>query len=170
MTNAQLVPVILVPLLLWRLFRRIRRSVGRQNFRPIRMTVSIVLISLLLGTLGVFATQKGIGLLWPLLGGIVFGAGCASLGYKLTTFETTSAGRYYTPNAYLGVAISLILVARLVSRLSLLYVGPAENYSPATILNPLSLAVLGLTFGYFWAYSIFVLVRFGYRPQRTIDV
>ena len=38
------------------------------------------------------------------------------LGLRLTRFETTGEGMLYTPSAHLGIALSTLLVGRIVYR------------------------------------------------------
>ena len=56
-----------------------------------------------------------------LAGGLVGGALLAGVGLKLTKYERTEQGFFYTPNAYIGVGLSLLLVSRILYRLAQLY-------------------------------------------------
>ena len=48
--------------------------------------------------------------------GVVGGAALGRLGLRLTRFEQTPLGLFYTPNAHLGVALSLLFLGRLIYR------------------------------------------------------
>ena len=37
MTSSQLIPVLLTPVIAWRVYRRFRKNVGRQPYRPVRL-------------------------------------------------------------------------------------------------------------------------------------
>ena len=52
----------------------------------------------------------------PLWGGVLLGAALGVLGLRLTRFEATSAGLFYTPSAHLGIALSTLLVCRIAYR------------------------------------------------------
>jgi len=154
MTNAQLVPVILAPLLVWRLYSRFRRSVGRQKPRPKRMLVSIGIMTLALGMIAFAMLHLGVSL-WPLAGGLAAGAGIGWIGCKLTRFEIIDGDKSYTPNAWLGIAVSMLLVARMTYRFFQLYT-PGHQAAPETPdlgHSPLTLFILGLTFGYYITYN-----------------
>ncbi|MEO7762673.1 MAG: hypothetical protein ABIS68_12270 [Casimicrobiaceae bacterium] len=49
--------------------------------------------------------------------GVLAGVLLGRLGLGKTSFEATPAGLYYTPNAHLGIALSLLLVGRVIYRL-----------------------------------------------------
>jgi hypothetical protein len=87
------------------------------------------------------------------------GASLGWMGLRLTRFETSLGETFYTPNATLGVGVTLIFIGRLVYRLTQV-VGPHDPATRAASLqNPLTLAVFGLTAGYYICYYIGVLVR-----------
>ena len=45
MTSAPVVPILFGGLIAWSIYRRVRRNIGRQKLRPRRITVSIVILS-----------------------------------------------------------------------------------------------------------------------------
>ena len=49
--------------------------------------------------------------------GLAAGALLGVFGLRRTTFEPTPQGLYYTPNAHLGIALSLLFIARIAYRL-----------------------------------------------------
>jgi len=154
MTNAQLVPVILAPLLVWRLYSRFKRSVGRQKLRPKRTMFSIGIMALALVLIAFSMIHIGAAL-WPLFVGLIAGVGIGLIGCKLTQFEILDGEKSYTPNAYLGIAVSMLLVARMTYRFFQLY-APGNNALPATPdlgHSPLTLFILGLTFGYYITFN-----------------
>ena len=157
MTYAVLAPVVLLVL-----YRRVRRHVGRQPLQAWRVglrlaAVCIAAIALLLiglaGALG--GSMAGPGVLAGLAGGLVLG----SYGLRLTRFETTSDGRFYTPNAWLGIGLSALMLGRLAYRFVVVRdVSQAVALSDSTALeilhrSPLTLAIGGLLVGYFLRYT-----------------
>jgi len=168
MTNAQLVPVILAPLLAWRLYSRFRRSVGRQKPRPKRMLISIGIMTLVLGLIAFAMLHLGASL-WPLVGGLAAGAGVGVIGCKLTRFEHIDGEKSYTPNAWLGIAVSMLLVARMTYRFFQLYT-PGNQIAPTTPdlgHSPLTLFILGLTFGYYITYNAGVFLSLKTEQPRA---
>lgn len=167
MTSAQLLPAIIGPLVAWRLYRRLRRNIGRQLLRPKRLIGSIVVLSLITVAIAVPAARY-LPSLAALGGGVVAGGAAAIVGLRLTRYETLEGVDYYTPNTYLGVGLSLLLVGRVIFRLVALMSSPAAGTSPPPSLfhSPLTLLVFGATAAYYVAYSAGVL-RHHRRAQRN---
>lgn len=161
MTSAQLTPAILIPLVVWRIYVRVRRNIGRQRLVAKGLKTRIIIFAVITVLFG-----AGAALYLPSLaafgGALVGSVVLAWWGVKLTRFERTSEGDFYTPNTVIGVGLSLILVARVVYRFTVLYPmalhGGAPT-APSTFHSPLTLAIVGLTFGYYVAYYVGVLRR-----------
>ncbi len=84
----------------------------------------------------------------------------AFVGLKLTNFETTAQGRFYTPNPYIGTALTVLLAARLVYRLIVLSNSSQNPTQPPPLMqSSLTLCVFGILAGYYMAYYIGVLAR-----------
>lgn len=147
-----------IPLILWRIYARIRRNIGRQRSRPWRHWLGLTFFPLLvlLFTLAALTRPLAEGALW---GGVAAGVALAIAGLRLTRFERTEDGFFYTPNAYIGVALSLLLVGRILYRMAQLYgiAGPA--YTTGTAANqdfarsPLTLLIFGMVAGYYAMYG-----------------
>ena len=78
---------------------------------------------------------------------------------RLTRFEVTAAGRFYTPNAHLGIALSLLFIGRIVYRfLHLQMVGGGLAAPPDDITrSPLTLAIFATLAGYYIVYAFGLL-------------
>lgn len=159
MKPAQLAPLLIIPLIAWRMYARVRRSIGRQPLQPKRMVVRIAifgLISLLIGA-GAWANTR---LLSGLLGGLFLGVPLALLGLRLTKFEITPVEKFYTPNTVIGVTLSALFIGRVIYRIIVLSDQTGGNpTSPEIFQSPLTLSVFGLTAGYYIAYYTGVLRR-----------
>jgi hypothetical protein len=85
----------------------------------------------------------------------------ALYGLKLTKFEATPAGMFYTPNAALGVGISALFIGRIAYRFLVLYAAPSLQaaQAPQPFQSPLTYFLFGLSAGYFIAYQTGVLRR-----------
>lgn len=159
MTSAQLAPAILIPFIAWRIYVRARRNVGRQPFRRGRLLAQVVIYSTIAMLLAVFAV-KHLPSLEAELSGLVGGALLAMLGLKFTRWEMTPEGNFYTPNAFLGLGLTLLFVGRIVYRSTVLLTNASPVTQPAAhFASPLTLAIFGLTAGYFIAYSAGVILR-----------
>jgi len=157
MKPAQLVPAIILPLIAWRMYVRVRRNIGRQPLQPKRTMVRIVIFSVITALIALS------GLAYPpdligLAAGLLLGVPLALLGLHLTKFEFTPTGKFYIPNTAIGVTLSVLFVGRLIYRIIVLSEGNTYNpSSPEMFHSPLTLSIFGLTAGYYIAYYIGVL-------------
>jgi hypothetical protein len=149
---------VLVPLVAWRIYKRIRRNIGRQRSRLWRHWAGTVLCPLLLALIALGA-MRSVDAELALAGGIIAGVALAAWGLRLTRFEREGGGFFYTPNPYLGVGLSLLLVGRIVYRFFELYQlhGHFDAAAPDLGRSPLTLAMVGLVFGYYAIYSLGLL-------------
>ncbi|MFZ2236667.1 MAG: hypothetical protein WBP11_05225 [Dokdonella sp.] len=152
-------------LIAWRLYARIRRMVGRQQFSRRRPLLAVIFFPLLLTFLAVmsFAHPQSLA---ALTGGAALGIGLGWYGLKLTTFETTPTDLYYTPNAHLGVALSVLLIVRVGYRLLHGMVMTAQdNPLPSDFArSPLTLAIFGTLAAYYVFYAAGLL-----RWHRAVE-
>jgi hypothetical protein len=150
----------------WRFYRRFRRMVGRQRLSNVRLWIRLIIYPVFLGLLGVAMHRHPERLAW-LAGALGLGLLLGVFGLKKTDFEPTPAGFFYTPHAHLGVALSLLFVARVAYRLFEIYASPPQAHSVDHFgQNPLTLIVFGLLAGYNIAYTI-GLLRWRSRTLRA---
>jgi len=146
-------------LILWRMYARVRRVIGRQKLSPVRpwLTVTLfpVLLALMLaGTLAHPLTAVA------LLSGAAVGVGLGIVGNRLTTFEVTPEGAFYTPNAHLGIALSLLLIGRIAWRyfqVSMMVDTSAAGPGVGFVSSPLTLLIFGTLAGYYVSYAVGLL-------------
>jgi hypothetical protein len=149
--NPQLVAILVMsPLIGWRMYSRIRRMVGRQRSTSVRPWIPVIAFPILLCLVAI-ASMTHPAALAALLGGIAAGVGLGIYGLKLTKFEKTEEGLFYTPNAHLGIALSLLLVGRLIYRVvQVSTIANANSFGS----NPMTIAILGMLGGYYVTYAI----------------
>lgn len=156
-----LVPALLSSLVVWRVYRRVRKNIGRQPFQPRRLLLRIGIFGLLTVLLAGLSWEHPLVVL-GLAGGLLPGLALALVGLRLTRFEATTEGRFFTPNLYVGLALSLLMIGRLVYRLTLLY-GVSHATKPPTtaqfMQSPLTMFIFGLVTGYYITYCLGVLVQ-----------
>jgi hypothetical protein len=161
-----LVVVAVVALVGWRLYARILRSIGRQHLSRARPWVTLTVFPLLIALLlqgGAWHAPGGA----CLAGGVALGLLLGGVGLRLTRFEVTPHGFFYTPSAHLGIALSLLVVCRVLYRFAVNgfpTVAPASPVPPA--LTPLTLALLGTLAGYYCSYAV-GLLRWAARTPTT---
>ena len=167
---APTVPIIIGGIFAWSIYRRVRRNIGRQPLRPKRTIVSIVLLSL------VALWLWFVSLVFPKLlvgfgSGIVLGSILGFVGLRLTKFETTEEGHFYTPNIYIGMALSLLLVGRMIYRMWVVQdqtQAMASGQPPQIMQSPLTFVIVGLTIGYYLVYRIGVFVHTHDKPVPNL--
>jgi hypothetical protein len=161
---------LLIPLAL---YRRFRRTFGRQLLVPARMIVRIViflgLAVLLTVSLHSFVLQE--------LGGVLVGAALALWGASRTRFETANGRRYYIPHTYTGIAVSLLFVGRLIYRIaqSSGALAAAGDTAPtagpkAAMQSPLTMGIFFVLIGYYVCYYSWVLWKSRHITPADLEV
>jgi hypothetical protein len=147
-------------LMAWGIYRRIRRSIGKQPLRQRRSIFRLVILCIV--SLLIILTGF---LLNPLIlagfgGGLLPGMLLGFLGLKLTRFETTEEGHFYIPDTRIGVGLSVLLVGRVIYRMIVLQgTMQAPGHHPPAGQSPLTYLIVGLTFGYYIVYSIGLIIH-----------
>lgn len=153
---SSLVLLVLLPLLAWRIYARVRRMVGRQRLSKVRPWITLILFPLLIALIASASWTLHPERLWLLAAGLAAGGALGVFGLRKTKFDPTPQGLYYTPNAHLGIALSMLFVVRILYRVVEVTIlrpdGPRDTADFAR--SPLTLAVFGLLAGYYIAYAI----------------
>jgi hypothetical protein len=145
--------LVLTPILVWRIYSRLKTMMARQRSILSRHWTGLGVFAAMVLVPGSELVSNPAALGWLAVGtaaGIAYGV----WGLRLTRFEETREGYFFTPNARLGIAIAMLFVARI------MYVG-VEIYAnqgsarslPSFTDSPLTLLSLGLFAGYFGTYS-----------------
>jgi hypothetical protein len=145
--------LVLTPLLVWRVYSRLKGMMQRQRSIVSRHWTGLGVFMAMVLVPGSELMARPMSLAWLAVGtaaGIAYGV----WGLRLTRFEDTDQGYYFTPNARLGILVALLFAARI------LYIG-FEMYAnqgsgvptPRFTDSPLTLLSLGLVAGYFGTYS-----------------
>lgn len=163
--------VLIGALVLFALYRRFRRNFGRQPLRTTRMWIRIVILALVCVLLLASPFNTGMSFLAAAIGAVI-GIGLAFYAAMHTRFEVTSNVRYYTPNPYIGMGVTALLIGRLIYRFTVIYPAmhsamqqAAQNpqlQNPAFASfqrSPLTLGIYFLLAGYYIAYYASVLVQ-----------
>jgi hypothetical protein len=153
-----LLPAAIAALIGWRMYSRLKRMVGRQRMSTVRAWLTVGFFPLLIALLFVRSLAHPASAL-ALAGGLAAGVALAAYGLRRTKFERTPLGWFYTPNAHVGIALSLLLVARVSYRVAQMYffAQAARTDSIAFLGSPLTLIIFGMLAGYYVAYAIGLL-------------
>ncbi len=155
--TSPVVPVLIGGFFAWSIYRRVRRNIGRQPLHTRRAITSIVILSLVTVLIASVLLQNT-NLLLALGCGLLAGALLGLVGLRLTRFETTAEGHFYTPNTHIGVALSVLFVGRMAYRFIVLGGADAQNHAPL-FQSPLTLVIFGLTVGYYLVYQTGILIH-----------
>ena len=157
-------PLIVGVVLIWAMYRRMRRTFGRQPVYVGRLRFRVGLFAAV-GALMVLASAQNLPLLGALLGGVAGGAVLGWVGLRHTRFVTTPEGKFYIPHTYMGLLITALLLGRLMYRLLAVYpqaqAATPQTQDPLAAVagSPLTSAILGLMVGYYVIYYLGVLRR-----------
>jgi hypothetical protein len=157
-----LTPFLISALVVWALYRRVRRNFGPQPVRVGRMQFRIGLLCVI-GALLLFVSWRNMQLLGALIGGVACGVALGYVGLRHTKFEVTPQGNFYTPHTYIGLFVTALFIARILFRVLSLNTGahplPQSDPNPfnAYQRSPLTLAIFGVLVGYYVFFMIGVL-------------
>jgi hypothetical protein len=160
-----LTPILLAGLIVWGVVRRLRRTFGRQLVQPGRIWFRIGALTLAGGMVVATGVTSGAGMLEGLIAGLACGVALGYLGLRHTRFEVTPEGRFYTPHTYIGLAVTLLFLGRLVYRF--LYLSSGANGmsvadpSPAVAYqrSPLTVGIFAALVGYYVLFYAGVLLK-----------
>lgn len=162
--------LVLIPLVAWRLVARVRRMTQRQRLTPWRPWITLTLFPLVVWLLAMTAfvppnPPQPFKLAW-LAAGLLLGGLLAVHGLRRTRFEQAADGLYYTPDARLGITLSVLFIGRALYRMGeLAIVGPQASQGVEFALSPWTLGPVGLFSGYFIVYAAGLLV-WRWRARR----
>lgn len=165
----------MLPIMAWVVWRRVRRSFGRQPIKRKTMIARIAIFAAV-GVLLAFTGLHKIELAEGLSGGVILGGALGFIGLRLTRFETDPVrGDCYVPNPWIGALLSALLLGRLAYRV--LVVMPqvqqthaalqgqgvpdagAQAWSSGYTSSALTMLVIGLLIGYYILYFTGLLIH-----------
>jgi|SRR5450631_795140 hypothetical protein len=159
-------PYVIAGLAVLLIYRRFRRSFGRQPIRPVRMWIRIGLLTVLGCSLLPAAFKSGQFLVAELTGAMA-GTALGFWGARHTRYATYEGRLHYVPHTYTGVAVSLLFIGRLVYRMVDWYsqnralggaaVASQGIGSPSMMRSPLTVGLIFVVVGYYVCYYAVVL-------------
>lgn len=160
--------LVLAPVLVWRVYSRVKgmmkrqRSVMQRHYTGALVFTGIVLITASqlmydLGSLGWLAVGT--------LGGIGYGV----WGLKLTKFESSREGDFFTPNARLGLIIAMLFMAAVMYVAFEIYANQGMGSATPKVTDYIFfMPCLGLMAGYFGTYSV-GLLRWRWKLRKAVE-
>jgi uncharacterized membrane protein YGL010W len=152
-----LTPVLATAGIGWLYYRRIRRQFGRQPYQPRRAMFRTGLLAVVCCVLLVLAfVLPHVAL--AIMAGLAIGVALGLLALRHTAIEAVDGARWYTPNPWIGGALSLLLVGRLAWRYGhgAFAAGSAQA---AQNLSPLTLGIAATLVGFYVVNGVGLALR-----------
>ena len=168
---------VLIPLMI---YRRLRRSFGRQPLRPTRMKVRMIILAALGASLAAAALRSA-SFLAGEAAGAALGVALALWGAKRTRFLTQNAQLYYVPHTYAGIAVSLLVVGRIAYRFVQIYSrglvpagsGTGDSFAgaaPASMVqSPVTVGIVFVLIGYYLCYYGWLLWKSKHVAPQDLE-
>jgi hypothetical protein len=178
---SQFGPFLFAALVVFAVYRRLRRSFGRQPMRPRRMVLRMALLTVLVCTLLPTALRSAQYLAAELIGAML-GLALGVWGERRTRFQMYNRQLHYLPHTYTGLAVSLLFLGRLVYRLVQVYAGghaahaasrsdPSQGFAPASMISsPLTVCVFFVLAGYYLYFYGMLLWKSKHLKSDDIEV
>jgi hypothetical protein len=182
---SQLGPYLIAVLVVFAVYRRLRRSFGRQPLRPRRMTIRMVLL-VVIGCALTPLAFRSVQFLSAELAGAALGIALGLWGAERTRFLMSGDRLHYVPHTYTGIAVSLLFLGRLAFRLVQMYWGshspngayansipaadPAQAFTTGPMVrSPLTVGLLFVLIGYYVCYYGLVLWKSKHLKAEDIE-
>jgi hypothetical protein len=174
---SRILPYVIALAAVLLIFRRLRRSFGKQPLRPVRMKIRIGVL-VLVGLSFAPVAFKSLQFLGAELAGLVAGIALALWGASRTRYLSEGGQLYYVPHTYTGIAVSLLFMGRLAYRLTQVYVwnasqtrgtDPAMN-STMNMKSPLTAGLFFVLIGYYTVYYGVVLWKTSRISPEELEV
>ncbi|WP_342115219.1 hypothetical protein [Pseudoduganella sp. OTU4001] len=161
LTVTTLVLLILVPVMVWRVYSRLKMVFRRQESVAWRHWVAAAGLPLML----LAAAQSMLGnmpSLSMMAGAVMAGAWLAFFALKKTRFENTGTKLFFTPPSRTAILVCMLFVARALQIGVEFYVNRQSEHpriinSTEVMQHPMTVVPFGLMLGYLAAYSIGLL-------------
>jgi hypothetical protein len=173
--------ILIICLVLFSIFRRVRRNIGWQQLNPKKMTARITIFCII----GLLFLAEGVLHPISLLSdavGILIGVVLAYYGAGMTQFEKRDGKLYYRPNTWIGSIVTAIFFGRLIYRFYEMYAvmksgNLQANYSQNngfqnmgfSASDPWTAGLMLIMFAYYTVYFIFLL-RKQKQASQTISM
>ncbi|WP_187770607.1 DUF1453 family protein [Cognatilysobacter lacus] len=146
-TTPELMPYVIVAVVCFALYRRIRSHFGWQPWRQSRTTVRVAVMSVALAALAAMAAINPAHY-WGIAVGGAVGAGLGVLALRLLSVDAVDGQPGYTPNPWIGGALTALLVARIAWRVA------TGGYMTPQASSPLTFAVAAAVVAFYLMQGI----------------
>jgi hypothetical protein len=160
--------IALVPVLVWRIYQRLKSQMARQRSIMSRHYTGLLVFG---GMLLVPAIELGDRpfSLAALAAGAIAGIGLGNYGLRRTRFEDTSEGYFFTPPMRMGILVAMLLVARVIYLGIEIYMNQGSSQpNPRFSDSPVTMFCVGLAGAYFATFSA-SLMRWRQRMRKAVN-
>jgi len=165
MSITTLALIFLVPILVWRIYQRLKAQMTRQRSIMSRHYTGLLVFGAMLLVPAAGMGDRPLSLAALALGAVA-GIALGIYGLRRTRFEDTDQGYYFTPPMRMGVLVGMLLVARVIYLGIEVYMNQGSNQpNPRFSDSPLTMYCLGMTAGYFATFSA-SLMRWRLRLRK----
>jgi len=154
---AEWIPTLgVAALVMLMIYRRGRRLFTRQRFGSRRLLVRMAIVgSICVLLLPILLLARGVA---PAIG-LGLGLSLGLLARTLTKFEVTEQGLFFTPNAYVGVAVMSLFLGRMIYRLTAIGAAGGSPFRDGFQRSPMTAAVVAVLIGYYVTYYAAIFAR-----------
>jgi len=165
MSITTLALILLVPILVWRIYQRLKGQMTRQRSIMSRHYTGLLVFGAMLLVPAAGMADRPLSLAALALGAVA-GIALGIYGLRRTRFEDTAEGYYFTPPMRMGVLVGMLLVARVIYLGIEVYMNQGSNQpNPRFSDSPLTMYCLGMSAGYFATFSA-KLMRWRLRLRK----
>jgi hypothetical protein len=152
MLPTPVVAAVVAPLVLWRVYSRIRRLTTRQRSKTWRHRTTLVFFPLLLLMLAALSLRTAPIALAGMGAGLAVGVILGRIGARGTKFEQVGGDYYFTPHAPIGMLVAALFIGRMGYRAYEYYaLGSIAHHEFVT--SPLTLCIFGVLAGYYMTFA-----------------
>jgi hypothetical protein len=167
MSLTTLALIALVPLLVWRIYSRLKNQMVRQRSILSRHYTGLFVFSVMILIPATELVDRPLQLA-ALAAGAIGGILLGGYGLRRTRFEDTPEGYFFTPPQRMGVLVAMLLVARVLYLGIEIYMNQGSNKpNPRFTDSTITMVCLGITAAYFATFSA-SLMR--WRQQKRKEV
>jgi hypothetical protein len=167
MSLTTLALIALVPLLVWRVYSRIKNQMTRQRSIVSRHYTGLIVFAALVVVPGTELGDRPFQLA-ALAAGAIAGIALGTYGLRRTRYEDTPEGYFYTPPSRMGILIAMLLVARVIYLGIEIYMNQGSSRpNPRFSDSPITMLCVGMTGAYFATFSL-GLMRWRQRKRKEI--
>jgi hypothetical protein len=168
MSITTLALIALVPVLVWRIYQRLKTQMLRQRSIMSRHYTGLLVFSAMVLVPFTELLDRPLSLAALALGAIA-GIGLGSYGLRKTRFEDTSEGYFFTPPMRMGILVAMLLVARVIYLGIEIYMNQGSSRpNPRFSDSEVTMFCVGLTGAYFATFSA-SLMRWRQRLRKAVD-